>query len=48
MGDNYDYEDPFIDDSDMLLDEPQEYSVPEFDGFFVYHGPLDGTEAQER
>ncbi|KAI8359824.1 hypothetical protein BD560DRAFT_405361 [Blakeslea trispora] len=47
VGDNYDFEDPFIDDSEMLLDEPQEYTVPEFDGFFVYHGPLDGAEAQE-
>lgn len=28
----------------MLLDEPQEYRAPEFDGFFVYHGPLDGNE----
>ncbi|SAM07521.1 hypothetical protein [Absidia glauca] len=43
-GDEYDYEDPFIDDSDMMLDDSYEYSLPEFDGFFVYHGTLDGTE----
>jgi hypothetical protein len=44
VGNEYDFEDPFIDDSDMLLDEPHEYSAPEFDGFFVYHGPLDGHD----
>ncbi|KAI8047671.1 uncharacterized protein B0P05DRAFT_592546 [Gilbertella persicaria] len=47
VGNDYDFEDPFIDDSEMLLDEPQEYSVPEFDGFFVYHGPLDGHDGHE-
>ncbi|KAI8381234.1 Ubinuclein conserved middle domain-containing protein [Radiomyces spectabilis] len=47
--DEYDYEDPFIDDSDMLLDEPYDYHVPEHDGYFVYHGPLDGHDtARER
>ncbi|ORZ15130.1 hypothetical protein BCR42DRAFT_416468 [Absidia repens] len=43
-GDEYDYEDPFIDDSEMMLDESYEYSQPEFDGFFVYHGALDGSD----
>ncbi|KAI8092654.1 uncharacterized protein BX664DRAFT_327820 [Halteromyces radiatus] len=43
-GDEYDYDDPFIDDSDMMLDEPYEYSQPEYDGFFVYHGSLDGSD----
>lgn len=28
----------------MMLDDSYEYSLPEFDGFFVYHGTLDGTE----
>ncbi|KAI8342415.1 hypothetical protein BC941DRAFT_139985 [Chlamydoabsidia padenii] len=40
--DEYDYEDPFIDDSDMMLDEPYAYSPLDDDGFFVYHGALDG------
>ncbi|SAM02714.1 hypothetical protein [Absidia glauca] len=40
--DEYDYDDPFIDDSDMLLDDTFEYSPLEFDGFFVYYGALDG------
>ncbi|KAI7897492.1 uncharacterized protein BX663DRAFT_547137 [Cokeromyces recurvatus] len=44
----YDYEDPFIDDSEMLLDKPYEYSAPEFDGFFVYYGPLDGHETEKK
>ncbi|KAI9251122.1 hypothetical protein EDC94DRAFT_622305 [Helicostylum pulchrum] len=48
IGNEYDFEDPFIDDSEMLLDEPQEYRAPEFDGFFVYHGPLDGNEGTEK
>ncbi|KAI9486202.1 MAG: Mdm33 family-domain-containing protein [Benjaminiella poitrasii] len=47
-GNEYDYEDPFIDDSEMLLDEPYEYSAPEFDGFFVYYGSLDGHENDKK
>ncbi|CAO3593269.1 unnamed protein product [Absidia cylindrospora] len=43
-GNEYNYEDPFIDDSEMMLDESYEYSQPEFDGFFVYHGALDGSD----
>ncbi|KAI8074439.1 Ubinuclein conserved middle domain-containing protein [Gongronella butleri] len=38
--DYYDFDDPFIDDSEMMLDHDYEYIVPEFDGFFVYHGSL--------
>ena len=42
---DYDYDDPFIDDSEMLVDEPtQSIPLPEYDGFFVYHGPLDGND----
>ncbi|KAF7721316.1 hypothetical protein EC973_004940 [Apophysomyces ossiformis] len=41
-GDEYDYDDPFIDDSDMILDTSYDYTLPEHDGFFVYHGSLDG------
>ncbi|KAG2201962.1 hypothetical protein INT47_000501 [Mucor saturninus] len=48
VANDYDFEDPFIDDSEMLLDQPHEYHQPEFDGFFVYHGPLDGHGGSER
>ncbi|KAI9490431.1 hypothetical protein BDB00DRAFT_837809 [Zychaea mexicana] len=42
---DYDYDDPFIDDSEMLVDEPaQANPLPEYDGFFVYHGQLDGND----
>ncbi|KAI7852300.1 hypothetical protein BDC45DRAFT_513968 [Circinella umbellata] len=45
---DYDYDDPFIDDSEMLVDEPtQAIPLPEYDGFFVYHGPLDGNDLPE-
>lgn len=40
----YDYDDPFIDDSEMLIDEDYDSFTPEYDGFFVYYGPLDGNE----
>ncbi|EPB86670.1 hypothetical protein HMPREF1544_06550 [Mucor circinelloides 1006PhL] len=43
-GEDYDFDDPFIDDSDMLMDESIDHSAPEYDGFFVWHGPLDGHE----
>ncbi|KAF1801663.1 hypothetical protein V8B55DRAFT_1472916 [Mucor lusitanicus] len=43
-GEDYDFDDPFIDDSDMLMDEPIDHNPPEYDGFFVWHGPLDGHE----
>ena len=43
-GNEYDYEDPFIDDSEMLLDDDYDYDIPEIDGFFVYSGPLDSNE----
>ncbi|KAG0785033.1 hypothetical protein G6F16_003355 [Rhizopus arrhizus] len=46
-GNEYDFEDPFIDDSEMLLDESFEYDIPEIDGFFVYQGPLDANESTE-
>ncbi|KAI9308831.1 hypothetical protein BJ944DRAFT_259518 [Cunninghamella echinulata] len=41
-GEEYDYEDPFIDDSEMMLDEHYDYVEPEIDGYFVFHGSLDG------
>jgi hypothetical protein len=28
----------------MLMEEPEDYVLPEFDGFFAYHGSLDGSE----
>ncbi|KAI9318712.1 Ubinuclein conserved middle domain-containing protein [Dichotomocladium elegans] len=40
----YDYDDPFIDDSDLLFEDTQTSQHPEYDGWFVYHGPLDGTD----
>ncbi|KAK4513581.1 uncharacterized protein ATC70_005585 [Mucor velutinosus] len=43
-GEDYDFDDPFIDDSDMLMDEPIDHNPPEYDGYFVWHGPLDGHE----
>ncbi|KAI8886853.1 hypothetical protein K501DRAFT_330983 [Backusella circina FSU 941] len=43
-GEDYDFADPFIDDSEMLMEEPEDYVLPEFDGFFAYQGPLDGSE----
>ncbi|KAL9549394.1 hypothetical protein MBANPS3_005236 [Mucor bainieri] len=46
-GEDYDFDDPFIDDSDMLMDEPIDHSPPEYDGFFVWHGPLDGHEVSQ-
>ncbi|CEG72512.1 hypothetical protein RMATCC62417_08061 [Rhizopus microsporus] len=46
-GNEYDYEDPFIDDSEMLLDDDYDYDIPEIDGFFVYSGPLDSNENSE-
>ncbi|ORX51731.1 hypothetical protein DM01DRAFT_1384428 [Hesseltinella vesiculosa] len=46
-GDEYDYEDPFIDDSDLLLDHPYDYAELEFDGYFAYRGVLEGTEVPE-
>ncbi|KAI9264782.1 Mdm33 family-domain-containing protein [Sporodiniella umbellata] len=39
--DDYDFEDPFIDDSEMMLDDAVDYNLPHIDGFFVYQGPLD-------
>ncbi|ORZ02594.1 hypothetical protein BCR43DRAFT_481801 [Syncephalastrum racemosum] len=41
----YDYDDPFIDDSDLLLDANDiSATLPEYEGFFVFHGLLDGTD----
>ncbi|KAL1933485.1 hypothetical protein VTP01DRAFT_7575 [Rhizomucor pusillus] len=44
----YDYDDPFIDDSEMLIDEDYDSFTPEYDGFFVYYGPLDGNEDSKK
>ncbi|KAI8575965.1 hypothetical protein K450DRAFT_259198 [Umbelopsis ramanniana AG] len=44
----YDVEDPFIDDSDMLLDDSYAYSERRHDGFFVYQGPLDDEEDKKK
>jgi hypothetical protein len=35
----YDYEDPFIDDSEFYI-EDLEHVAPKTTGFFVYKGPL--------
>ncbi|KAG1473301.1 hypothetical protein G6F56_001026 [Rhizopus delemar] len=45
--DDYDFADPFIDDSEMMLDDSVEYNIPEIDGFFVYQGPLDASKTTE-
>ncbi|KAG2181289.1 hypothetical protein INT43_008872 [Umbelopsis isabellina] len=44
----YDVDDPFIDDSDMLLDDSYAYSSKKHDGFFVYHGPLEDEEEKKK
>ncbi|GAB5589790.1 hypothetical protein Unana1_04690 [Umbelopsis nana] len=44
----YDVDDPFIDDSDMLLDDSYSYSERKHDGFFVYQGPLDDEEHKKK
>ncbi|KAI8985272.1 hypothetical protein BDB01DRAFT_789524 [Pilobolus umbonatus] len=48
MGDDYDFEDPFIDDSDMLMNEPGSPVESTINGFFVYTGPLDGNSIIEK
>ncbi|KAI8979122.1 Ubinuclein conserved middle domain-containing protein [Mycotypha africana] len=46
LPDDYDYEDPFIDDSELLLDDDMEYTTAEHSGFFVYHGSLGQQESK--
>ncbi|KAL0093778.1 hypothetical protein F4703DRAFT_1831468 [Phycomyces blakesleeanus] len=44
----YDVDDPFIDDSDMLLDNPCEISAPERQGYFVYYGAWKGDPNEQK
>ncbi|KAI9019343.1 hypothetical protein CLU79DRAFT_758374 [Phycomyces nitens] len=44
----YDVDDPFIDDSDMLLDNPCEISAPERQGYFVYYGAWKGDPIEQK
>ncbi|KAK8849787.1 hypothetical protein IAR55_005123 [Kwoniella newhampshirensis] len=40
----YDLEDPFIDDSDILIDAPTHFARPKKEGFFVHSGDLELLE----
>jgi hypothetical protein len=40
-GDKYDIADPFIDDSDLIVDEPTYYIRPKKDGFYVQKGVVE-------
>ncbi|RUS25586.1 hypothetical protein BC938DRAFT_471930 [Jimgerdemannia flammicorona] len=39
--DEYDTNDPFIDDSDMLVDDDYDMRKPKLDGWFAWRGPLE-------
>ena len=41
---DYDLEDPFIDDSELLIDAPTHFGRPKKEGFFVHSGPLELLE----
>lgn len=41
---DYDLEDPFIDDSELLIDAPTHVGRPKKEGFFVHSGPLELLE----
>ncbi|ODN84959.1 hypothetical protein L202_00803 [Cryptococcus amylolentus CBS 6039] len=41
---DYDLEDPFIDDADILIDAPTHYQRPKKEGFFVHAGQLELME----
>ncbi|WVQ77528.1 hypothetical protein IAR50_007214 [Cryptococcus sp. DSM 104548] len=41
---DYDLEDPFIDDADILIDAPTHYQRPKKEGFFVHSGRLELME----
>ncbi|WWD20419.1 hypothetical protein CI109_104895 [Kwoniella shandongensis] len=40
----YDLDDPFIDDSDILIDAPTHFARPKKEGYFVHAGPLELLE----
>ena len=41
---NYDFEDDFIDDSELTIDAPTHIARPKKEGFFVQSGPLELLE----
>lgn len=41
---DYDLEDTFIDDSELLIDAPTHFGRPKKEGFFVHQGPLELLE----
>ncbi|KAK4686053.1 hypothetical protein P7C73_g4079, partial [Tremellales sp. Uapishka_1] len=45
---DYNFEDPFIDDSELLIDAPTHYQRPKKEGFFVHSGPLELLEASPK
>ena len=41
---DYDFEDPFIDDSELSIDAPTHTARPKKEGFYVHCGPLELLE----
>jgi hypothetical protein len=44
---DYDYQDPFIDDSDLKLDEPMTSHRPAKEGFYVQNGTVELINDEE-